>query len=301
MDELELEGETYFSTKRAAKETGYAKDYVGQLCREGRVTARLVGRSWYVLASAIREHRFGGVAQDVAKVDTKNEPLSPQVTEPIARELPSLAWEPARYEPMSDTPLPNINRLHDVPVEAVAPERTHVSEIDAPAAATSDMQSVWSEWFENRPVEAQSTVTHEARAVTVVEPAEAAALSEEASLKGDVGGMAVEDDPTIIPLRPIVSTRTLTPVPATADNWSVEERAETLAVQRSRERAEVLHRDARAVPPYGGFALRVLAVTSVLFAVIFLSLAVIGTGYIDSYLISFKQVSYVSGFYHLKK
>jgi hypothetical protein len=59
MDEIVIEDKKYISTKRAAKATGYAKDYVGQLCREGRVPARLVGRSWYVLESALADHRFG--------------------------------------------------------------------------------------------------------------------------------------------------------------------------------------------------------------------------------------------------
>lgn len=59
MDELLIGDEKYISTKRAAKITGYAKDYVGQLCREGRVSARQVGRAWYVLETAIKEHRFG--------------------------------------------------------------------------------------------------------------------------------------------------------------------------------------------------------------------------------------------------
>jgi hypothetical protein len=51
MDELTLDDKAYLSSKRAAQVTGYAKDYVGQLCREGRVEARLVGRNWYVLES----------------------------------------------------------------------------------------------------------------------------------------------------------------------------------------------------------------------------------------------------------
>jgi hypothetical protein len=59
MDELTLDDKKYISSKQAAKITGYAKDYVGQLCREGRVQARLVGRSWYVLESSIKDHRFG--------------------------------------------------------------------------------------------------------------------------------------------------------------------------------------------------------------------------------------------------
>ena len=59
MDELTFDDQIYLSSKRAAQITGYAKDYVGQLCREGRVVARLIGRNWYVLESSIREHRFG--------------------------------------------------------------------------------------------------------------------------------------------------------------------------------------------------------------------------------------------------
>ncbi len=42
MNELTLDGKTYVSSRRAAEITGYAKDYVGQLCREGHVEARLV-------------------------------------------------------------------------------------------------------------------------------------------------------------------------------------------------------------------------------------------------------------------
>ncbi|MHB1163603.1 MAG: hypothetical protein ACYCZZ_03760, partial [Minisyncoccota bacterium] len=67
MDELLIEGKKYISSKQAAKITGYAKDYIGQLCREGRVSARLVGRSWYVLEAAIQDHRFGAVEERGAK------------------------------------------------------------------------------------------------------------------------------------------------------------------------------------------------------------------------------------------
>ncbi len=59
MDELQIDDKKYVSSKRAAELTGYAKDYVGQLCREGKIEARLVGRSWYILESAIQDHRFG--------------------------------------------------------------------------------------------------------------------------------------------------------------------------------------------------------------------------------------------------
>lgn len=56
-DSIEFEGKSYISSKQAASETGYAKDYVGQLCRAGKVDARLIGRSWYVTLESLLTHR----------------------------------------------------------------------------------------------------------------------------------------------------------------------------------------------------------------------------------------------------
>lgn len=123
MDEITIGDKTYISSKQAAKITGYAKDYVGQLCREGRVEARLVGRNWYVLDSAIREHRFG-----------KEEP------EPIAKEPEApfdrvATWQKPQYE--AEVPVL-------VPDFAQKPTET----VGSPAIA--DMQSAWREWFEEQ-------------------------------------------------------------------------------------------------------------------------------------------------------
>ncbi len=48
MDELIIGGKQYISSRRAAEITGYAKDYIGQLCRGKRIEGKLVGRNWYV-------------------------------------------------------------------------------------------------------------------------------------------------------------------------------------------------------------------------------------------------------------
>ena len=48
MDELELSGKRYISTRRAGRENGYHSDYIGQLIRGGKVVGQKVGRSWYV-------------------------------------------------------------------------------------------------------------------------------------------------------------------------------------------------------------------------------------------------------------
>lgn len=129
MDELTLGDKTYISSKYAAKITGYAKDYVGQLCREGRVDARLVGRNWYVLESSIREHRFG---------------KEPSLEVLDGEAPPSLisTWEAPTYTSEPQAPvLPSISAVQGPPEPIESPNTTQVA---------SDMQSAWKEWFDTR-------------------------------------------------------------------------------------------------------------------------------------------------------
>jgi len=58
--DLFVNGEKFISARRAAQEVGYAEDYVGQLCRDGKLPSRMVGRSWYVSRKAILAHKKGG-------------------------------------------------------------------------------------------------------------------------------------------------------------------------------------------------------------------------------------------------
>lgn len=55
--DLFLDGKMFISSERAAKFGGYTKDYVGQLCRGGKLEARMVGRSWYVSIDSLVEHK----------------------------------------------------------------------------------------------------------------------------------------------------------------------------------------------------------------------------------------------------
>jgi hypothetical protein len=129
MDELTLAGKTYVSSKRAAEITGYAKDYVGQLCREGHVEARMVGRSWYVLESSIREHRFG---------PTVTSAEGPAKKEEQAKEFPA-TWSRPTY--VSEPVIPSIPELtKEISAPAPTPEDSTIA----------DMQSAWKEWFQTR-------------------------------------------------------------------------------------------------------------------------------------------------------
>lgn len=57
MEVLVLDGKNYVKASKAAKELGYATDYVGQLCRSGQVDAHLIGRTWYVNQEQLGSHR----------------------------------------------------------------------------------------------------------------------------------------------------------------------------------------------------------------------------------------------------
>ncbi len=58
MEVLTLQGKQYVKASKAAADLGYAKDYVGQLCRSGAVDAHLVGRTWYVNVDTLGTHRI---------------------------------------------------------------------------------------------------------------------------------------------------------------------------------------------------------------------------------------------------
>jgi hypothetical protein len=134
MDELTIDDEKYVSSKRAAEITGYAKDYVGQLAREGYVEAKRVGRSWYVLESAIREHRFGEARDHDANDDPS--PKLGLAHEQKASIAPT--WEPSTYTVETQEEIPSINVLH-------REERTHVP---LKNVAAEPIEEAWQTWFE---------------------------------------------------------------------------------------------------------------------------------------------------------
>lgn len=69
MEELEIQGKKYISSKRASKITGYAKDYIGQLARAGKIAATRVGRAWYVSEAEILKHAgIGDVEEGSAAI-----------------------------------------------------------------------------------------------------------------------------------------------------------------------------------------------------------------------------------------
>lgn len=95
MDELTISGKKYISSKRAHETTGYAKDYIGQLARGGKIPATRVGRSWYVDEEALLS--YGEVAsphskEQAAPVSTRGTLASQSILESrnISKRLPTI-------------------------------------------------------------------------------------------------------------------------------------------------------------------------------------------------------------------
>ncbi|MDE2071682.1 MAG: hypothetical protein KGI70_03060 [Patescibacteria group bacterium] len=92
MDELQISGRRYVSSRRAAQMYRYHTDYIGQLVRGGKVKGQKVGRAWYIDAESLRVYLEGlggaGPAPEVAA----REPESAIVPEPTVEVKP----EPAK-------------------------------------------------------------------------------------------------------------------------------------------------------------------------------------------------------------
>jgi hypothetical protein len=132
MNELTLDGKIYVSSKRAAEMTGYAKDYVGQLCREGRVEARLVGRNWYILKSAIEKHRFSAEKTQESEDTQEN------------THMQTASWDKPQYKIDEPVDLPAINRLAEASQDIISEEENDQPE---PVTTIEAMQEAWRSWF----------------------------------------------------------------------------------------------------------------------------------------------------------
>lgn len=234
MDEILIEEKKYISSKRAAKVTGYAKDYIGQLCREGRVPARLVGRNWYVLETAIQDHRFG--QQEI-------EETAPSVA------VPESTWESPRYEASPIEVFP--------PLHAPADERNEVSQ---------HLQDSWKEWFDR--------VADTAPAIPDIIPEKPAEKEKE------------EEKEVNIPIRAIHHSQYQPP----PEELLPRQHTETRPINEPIE--EVQARVQRRPSAKTAVAIQIAGAS---FAVLIATLAIIGSGYLDKYILSSNRASLISG------
>lgn len=236
MDEILIEEKRYISSKRAAKVTGYAKDYIGQLCREGRVPARLVGRNWYVLETAIQDHRFGQQA------------ITPEHDTEVA--MPHQTWESPRYEAS--------------PVEALPPVYASANE---PNEGAQHLQDSWKEWF--------ARVADTIPVIPEVIPKKQA----EQEKKKD-------EEEVNIPIRAIHHLHYQPPPEELLPRHQIETRPVS---ELNEEAPAQMQRQVSAK------AIMAIQIAGASFAVLVATLAIIGSGYFDKYILSSNQASLISG------
>ncbi len=258
MDEILIGEKVYISSKRAAKLTGYAKDYVGQLCREGRVPARLVGRGWYVLESAIQDHRFGAPTplKDVIKEEPKVEE-TPEI-------LPK-TWESPRYEASDGENLPSINRLR------INREQEQISETEKPA---QNLEDSWQTWFSRIGQGETLTSTQYVGASDVEEE-----LEKEVEIETDE---EEREEEVQVPIHTIydLPSQIVIPVAVQEIEENEPEREVVQTPQRRRGRRTFI---------------ATFQFVGAIIALISASMAVIGSGYVDSYIISNSQARIIAG------
>jgi len=268
MDELIIADQKYISSKRASEVTGYAKDYIGQLCREGRVEARLVGRSWYVREAAIKDHRFGAENEEGGQA-------SPKLDDTTV--APKEKFDALRYkiEPLEPIRAPQVEVAPEEPISTEG-EILYTSRIDEVPDLASKMQEAWQSWFNKneetvvpinreKPQESEQDTEHNEILVPEnTEPVATAHYEESAeTLEASEEGVEVKvnrvqykgaDDLDTIPVRHYQE--------------SVQEEKRESSVRQKRPNASVR----------SYFALRT---TLVLVAIVAFSIAGIGTGIIN--------------------
>ena len=236
MDEILIEEKKYISSKQAAKITGYAKDYIGQLCREGRVPARLVGRSWYVLETAIQDHRFG-------------DPVEPEEILKEDKEETESTWESPRYEAYEENLLPSLNRIKEK-------DDTEEYTEEEVSKGEQTIQDSWREWFDRIENKVTAIVEQEERA-------------------------EAESPNVQIPIRAIYQ-QAYQPPPE-------ELLPRRATVESVREPVVVIRKAPRR------FGARAIQITGVSLAFVSVILAVVGSGYFDSYILSSSPARIIAG------
>lgn len=231
MDELTIGDKIYISSKKAALITGYAKDYVGQLCREGHVEATMVGRSWYVLESSIRAHRFGN--------ETKNDQPKAEEGKISGANPLRESWEAPAYRPEVSIGMPQLSPRPAAPAMDIGfkPQNAPVATLERSDEALTDMQTAWKEWFaqkQQNATEAPQVLVSYEEVIEIAEESDAANDDpEEESLPGNTeeAEFEPETDEEEVPI-PFHTIRDETPQ---SSYIAPEEDAEPVRIHRAEE------------------------------------------------------------------
>lgn len=136
-----MDGVEYLKASATAKKFGYTSDYVGQLCRGGKVRAKLVGRTWFVDPVSVEEHRGKKyqtqrsesnadttrktkTSRQGVKVAITNKAVTSLHTQKLAQVRNSRTLD-VRYDADESDLLPRISRAGNAPDKQEKPKLTN--------------------------------------------------------------------------------------------------------------------------------------------------------------------------------
>ena len=129
MEVISIDGVEYEKVTTLAKRFKYTTDYIGQLCRAGKVEAKLIGRTWYVHEPSLQNHkkvRYQKTSpddkktDDVSKIKISRLDVAPVLAKTTAKVIETKArqgvnfarrvdWKPVRYVEDDSALLPELS------------------------------------------------------------------------------------------------------------------------------------------------------------------------------------------------
>lgn len=165
MEVITIDGVEYVKAAQLARQFKYTSDYVGQLCRAGKVDAKLVGRTWYVNPDSLAGHKTTRYAEktsgDTSSRKVTVAALTPrrQTVEPVLRKetakaltrstersgeqqfLKRIVWQPVKYEHDTSELLPPLRSAPEpvsVPVDIAEASKVRIKNLSQPTELASD-------------------------------------------------------------------------------------------------------------------------------------------------------------------
>ena len=128
MDELEISGKRYISSRRAGEEHRYHADYIGQLIRSGKVAGTKVGRAWYVEAASLAEY----LGKETPKSEEKTEKIKEAAETPPPPAESLLPEEAVIEEKVAEVEAAPAEEpeAHHIPVIVIAEEEPLIVEVE---------------------------------------------------------------------------------------------------------------------------------------------------------------------------
>ncbi len=119
MEELEISGKRYISSKVAGKAYKYHPDYIGQLIRGNKVNGEKIGRAWYVDADDLVKY-LNGEKSRIENIAVKHTnvvwPSFIEARSIVQKESPAVLLENIKGTQKEEIPLKeNVSRLEEKP------------------------------------------------------------------------------------------------------------------------------------------------------------------------------------------